>query len=38
LCGVYHSLMLFKVKIVTPQQFRTFMVAQQARQKAGGVQ
>ena len=22
LCGIYHSLMLFKVKIVTPQQFR----------------
>ena len=36
LCGIYHSLMLFKVKIVTPQQFRQFMTAQQAKQKAGG--
>jgi len=38
LCGVYHSLMLFKVKIVTPQQFRSFMVAKQVQQQAGGVQ
>jgi cytochrome c oxidase subunit 2 len=38
LCGVYHSLMLFKVKIVTPQQFRSIMVAKQAQQQAGGVQ
>ena len=38
LCGVYHSLMLFRVKIVTPQQFRQFMIAQQAQQKAGGAQ
>jgi cytochrome c oxidase subunit II len=38
LCGVYHSLMLFKVKIVTPSQFHAFMIAKQAQQKAGGSQ
>jgi cytochrome c oxidase subunit II len=41
LCGIYHSLMLFKVKIVTPQQFTKFMHAEQAKQtkqKAGGAQ
>jgi cytochrome c oxidase subunit II len=38
LCGVYHSLMLFKVQVVTPQQFRAIMAAKQAQQKAGGVQ
>jgi cytochrome c oxidase subunit 2 len=38
LCGVYHSLMLFRVKIVTPRQFSQFMAAQQAQQKAGGAQ
>jgi cytochrome c oxidase subunit 2 len=38
LCGIYHSLMLFKVKIVTPQQFRSIMAAKQAQQQAGGVQ
>jgi cytochrome c oxidase subunit 2 len=38
LCGVYHSLMLFRVQVVTPQQFRSFMAAKQAQQKAGGVQ
>jgi cytochrome c oxidase subunit 2 len=38
LCGVYHSLMLFKVQVVTPQQFRTIMAAKQAQQQAGGVQ
>lgn len=38
LCGIYHSLMLFKVHIVTPSQFKTFMAQQQAKQKAGGVQ
>ena len=38
LCGIYHSLMLFKVKIVTPAQFKTFMAEKQAQQKAGGVQ
>jgi cytochrome c oxidase subunit II len=38
LCGIYHSLMLFKVKIVTPSQFTTYMHQEQAKQKAGGVQ
>jgi cytochrome c oxidase subunit II len=38
LCGIYHSLMLFKVHIVTPSQFKTFMAQQQLKQKAGGVQ
>jgi cytochrome c oxidase subunit 2 len=37
LCGLYHSRMLFKVKIVTPAQFRTWIHAQQAAQaKAAG--
>jgi cytochrome c oxidase subunit 2 len=38
LCGIYHSLMLFKVKVVTPQQFQQYMIAKQAQQKAGGTQ
>jgi cytochrome c oxidase subunit 2 len=38
LCGIYHSLMLFKVHIVTPQQFRQFMITKQAQQRAGGAQ
>jgi cytochrome c oxidase subunit II len=38
LCGIYHSLMLFKVKVVTPEQFRSYMAAKQAQQQAGGVQ
>jgi cytochrome c oxidase subunit 2 len=38
LCGIYHSLMLFQVKIVTPSQFHTYMAHMQAVQKAGGVQ
>jgi cytochrome c oxidase subunit II len=38
LCGIYHSLMLFHVKIVTPAQFQTYMAHEQAVQKAGGVQ
>ena len=38
LCGIYHSLMLFKVKIVTPAQFKTYMAQKQAQQEAGGVQ
>ncbi|HEY3733207.1 MAG TPA: cytochrome c oxidase subunit II [Streptosporangiaceae bacterium] len=38
LCGVYHSLMLFKVHIVTPQQFQQDMKAKQIQQQAGGVQ
>jgi cytochrome c oxidase subunit II len=36
LCGVYHSRMLFRVKIVTPAQFRQWIHAQQARQIASG--
>jgi cytochrome c oxidase subunit II len=38
LCGLYHARMLFKVRIVTPQQFHQFIVTQQALQKAGGAQ
>ena len=30
LCGVYHSRMLFTLKVVTPQQFQTYMAAEQA--------
>jgi cytochrome c oxidase subunit II len=33
LCGIYHSRMLFTLKIVTPAQFRSFIAAQQAIQK-----
>jgi cytochrome c oxidase subunit 2 len=36
LCGVYHSRMLFTLKIVTPQQFRQWISTQQALQKASG--
>jgi cytochrome c oxidase subunit II len=36
LCGVYHSRMLFTVKIVTPAQFRQWITAQQALQTASG--
>lgn len=40
LCGVYHSRMLFKVKIVTPAQFNQWIHRQQALQSSasGGVQ
>ena len=39
LCGLYHSRMLFRVKIVTPAQFSQWIHAQQAaQQKAGGAQ
>ena len=39
LCGVFHSRMLFRIKIVTPAQFRTWIKAQQAQQSSsGGVQ
>jgi cytochrome c oxidase subunit 2 len=34
LCGLYHSRMLFRVKIVTPAQFNTWIHAQQAQQNA----
>jgi hypothetical protein len=30
--------MLFRVKIVTPQQFRQFMILKQVQQRAGGTQ
>jgi cytochrome c oxidase subunit 2 len=33
LCGLYHSRMLFTLKIVTPAQFQQFMAQQQAIQK-----
>jgi cytochrome c oxidase subunit II len=36
LCGVYHSRMLFNVKIVTPAQFRTWIAQQQSQQDAKG--
>jgi cytochrome c oxidase subunit 2 len=32
LCGLYHSRMLFRVKIVTPTQFRAWIAAQQMQQ------
>jgi len=40
LCGLYHSRMLFTVKIVTPVQFRQWISAQQALQRtaAGSAQ
>jgi cytochrome c oxidase subunit 2 len=36
LCGVYHSRMLFTVKVVTSAQFRQWISAQQAQQNASG--
>ncbi len=36
LCGLYHSRMLFRIKIVTPAQFRTWILAQQKLQNASG--
>jgi cytochrome c oxidase subunit 2 len=36
LCGVYHSRMLFRIKIVTPAQFRTWILAQQVLENASG--
>jgi len=36
LCGLYHSRMLFRVKIVTPAQFRKWITTQQALQTAHG--
>ncbi|HEX9035147.1 MAG TPA: cytochrome c oxidase subunit II [Streptosporangiaceae bacterium] len=36
LCGVYHSRMLFRIKIVTPAQFRQWIQQQQAQQSASG--
>ena len=36
LCGVYHSRMLFTLKVVTPQQFQADMAAKQAAQQTSG--
>ncbi|MBV9093777.1 MAG: cytochrome c oxidase subunit II [Streptosporangiaceae bacterium] len=36
LCGLYHSRMLFTLKVVTPAQFRAYMTAEQAAEKAAG--
>jgi cytochrome c oxidase subunit II len=36
LCGLYHSRMLFRILIVTPAQFRTWILAQQKMQDATG--
>jgi cytochrome c oxidase subunit II len=36
LCGLYHSRMLFTVKVVTPQQFQADMAAEQAAQQSSG--
>jgi cytochrome c oxidase subunit II len=36
LCGLYHSRMLFRIKIVTPAQFRTWILAQQKLENASG--
>jgi cytochrome c oxidase subunit II len=36
LCGLYHSRMLFTLKVVTPQQFQAYMAAEQAAQSSSG--
>jgi cytochrome c oxidase subunit 2 len=36
LCGLYHSRMLFRIKIVTPAQFTSWITAQQKLQNASG--
>jgi cytochrome c oxidase subunit II len=36
LCGLYHSRMLFTLKVVTPQQFQADMSAEQAQQSSSG--
>ncbi len=36
LCGLYHSRMLFTVKVVTPQQFQADMTAEQAQPSSSG--
>jgi cytochrome c oxidase subunit 2 len=38
LCGVYHSRMLFYLKIVTPQEFQRYMSLQHAAQHSGSTQ
>jgi cytochrome c oxidase subunit 2 len=36
LCGVYHSRMLFRIKVVTPAQFRQWIHALQVQQSVSG--
>jgi len=36
LCGLYHSRMLFRIKIVTPAQFTAWITAQQQLENASG--
>jgi cytochrome c oxidase subunit II len=36
LCGLYHSRMLFRIKIVTPAQFKAWILGQQKLQNATG--
>jgi cytochrome c oxidase subunit 2 len=36
LCGLYHSKMLFTLKVVSPQQFQAYISAQQAAQSSSG--
>jgi cytochrome c oxidase subunit II len=36
LCGLYHSRMLFRIKIVTPAQFHSWVLSQQALENASG--
>ena len=36
LCGLYHSRMLFRIKIVTPAQFTAWITNQQAKENASG--
>jgi len=36
LCGLYHSRMLFRIKIVTPAQFRAWILKTQAQENAAG--
>jgi cytochrome c oxidase subunit 2 len=36
LCGLYHSRMLFTLKVVTPQQFQAYIAARQAAQSSSG--
>jgi cytochrome c oxidase subunit II len=39
LCGVYHARMLFRIRIVTPAQFHSWVLSQQALQnRSGGAQ
>jgi cytochrome c oxidase subunit II len=36
LCGLYHSRMLFRIRIVTPAQFKAWILAQQKAENASG--